>query len=130
MTETKREKFDRIFGEGLTEEEWDNIERKYSNLLFFPAIALHEFFHFLPATLLGCNPKMHISFDEKAYTEFETRKKRDMKVIGILPTVMGVLALPLVVPSFSLSPVGVYLFFSWALMTCPSLDDIALILKS
>lgn len=104
--------------------------RRLSNLLFFPAIAFHEFLHYLPARILGCNPRMQISPAEKAYTEFHSYNSKHIKVIGILPTVMGVLALPLVVPSFSLSPAGVYLFFSWALMTAPSMEDIKLLIYS
>lgn len=113
----------------LTEEQMDRIERRYSNLLFFPAIVLHEFLHYLPARILGCNPKMYVSLDEKACTVFESCNLKHIKVIGLLPTVMGILSLPLVVPFFSLSPVGVYFFFSWALMTSPSSDDIALVLR-
>ncbi len=103
--------------------------RRLSNLLFFPAIAFHEFLHYLPARILNCRPRMYISFNDKAYTEFHSYNSKHIKVIGILPTVTGVLALPLVVPSFSLSPAGVYIFFSWALMTAPSLDDLKLLKK-
>lgn len=111
----------------LTEQQMDKIEQVFSNLLFYPAIVLHEFFHYLPARIFGCKPKMNVSLDQKAYTEFESCNIKHIKVIGILPTVIGLLAFPLVVPYFSLSPVGVYVLFSWALMTSPSMADVKLI---
>jgi hypothetical protein len=107
-------------------EDFNRAGRRYSNLLFMPAVLMHELLHYLPAKILKCNPTISFNLNEPAYTEFETDDTKKMKVIGILPTVIGVLSAPLVVPLFSLSPAGTYLFFSWVLMTAPSLQDILL----
>jgi hypothetical protein len=111
----------------LTEQQMDKICRIYTNILFLPAIVLHEFLHYLPAKVFRCDPKMCLFIAERPYTEFKTRNTMHMKVIGILPTVIGVLALPMVVPLFGLSPVGIYTLSSWALMTAPSMEDINLV---
>lgn len=98
--------------------------RKIGLLLFFPAIALHELFHYAAARALRTNPELHL-WEEEPHVTYSANDRSERVLVNLMPTMMGLMVLPAVHPFFGIEVIPAYITLSWAIITIPSRMDVA-----